>query len=227
MLKTIAIDDEPVALEIIQNHAAKVGFIKLEATFTNVLEGLSYLQNHPVDLLFLDIQMPDLSGIDLVKTLKDPPIVVFTTAFSEYAVKGFELEALDYLLKPFNLPRFVKACNKAYQHWQWQHSMDDTSGHFFVKSGYDQIRINFKEILILESVGNYVKFILEDRQIVSRLTLKETLELLPANDFVRVHRSFVIAKDHLTKLSGNTLFVKGLPVPLGEKYKKQLKNILS
>ena len=212
MLKAIAIDDEPIALEVIKKHAQKVVFLEVTGYYTNVFEASVYLQQEPIDLLFLDIQMPDLTGIDLVNSLPNPPMIIFTTAYSEYAVQGFELDAVDYLLKPFNQSRFLKACNKAYQ--QWKHTKAIHQEEWItIKSGYEQIRVKLTEIWAVESVGNYMKFILQDQQILSRLTLKKVQNLHPQEEFIQVHRSFIVAKSHLTKISSQSIFIQHLENP--------------
>src|SRR5450755_1789399 len=156
MLKAIAIDDEPIALEVIKNLSSKISFIELIDCFTNAFDAITYLQQEKTDLIFLDIKMPDISGIDFLKSISNPPMIIFTTAYSEHAVQSFELDAIDYLLKPFSQSRFLKACNKAYEQYRLKNknvtSLSDES--IFIKSGYDQIRILLNEILYVESSGN-------------------------------------------------------------------------
>src|SRR3569623_1092025 len=145
MLKAIAIDDEPVALEVIKSLSVKIPFIQLAACFTNAFDAIHYLQKEKVDLLFLDIKMPDISGIDFLKSIPHPPMVIFTTAYSEHAVQSFELDAIDYLLKPFSQARFLKACSKAYKQHELSYnaiSAPAQNAHIFIKSGYEQLRVN-------------------------------------------------------------------------------------
>src|SRR3954468_16481580 len=156
-MKAIAIDDEPIALEIIKAHAAKVPFLDLKAVFTDAFKGLDYLQKEPVDLMFLDIKMPDISGIDFFNSLSKRPMVIFTTAYSEHAVTSFELDAVDYLLKPFSLSRFIKGCNKAYELYNFRNSTT-TADHLYVKNGQEQVKVMYDNILYLEASGNYVTF---------------------------------------------------------------------
>src|SRR5438045_1245212 len=143
MLNAIAIDDEPVALEIIKKHAANIAFIDLKKTFTNAFEAAAWLQKEKIDLIFLDIKMPDISGIDFLHSLQNPPLVIFTTAYSEHAVQGFELNAIDYLLKPFSLQRFLKACNKALEQYKLRSNTTSSPerASVFIKSGYEQIQV--------------------------------------------------------------------------------------
>src|SRR6476620_7051376 len=191
-MKAIAIDDEPIALEIIKSHAAKVPFLDLAAIFTDAFKSLDYLQRESVDLIFLDIKMHDISGIDFFKSLYRKPLVIFTTAYSEHAVTSFELDAVDYLLKPFSLSRFIKGCNKAFELYNFR-NLAEPADHLYVKTGYEQVKVLYDEILYLEAAGNYVTFVLKNRSILSRSTLSEAASLLPADKFVRVHRSYIVA----------------------------------
>ncbi|AYA37327.1 DNA-binding response regulator [Hymenobacter oligotrophus] len=224
----IAIDDEPIALNVIRALAAKVPFIELKACFTNAFQGLEYLQQEPVDLLFIDINMPDISGLELVSSLARKPLVVFTTAYAEHAVTGFELDALDYLLKPFSLPRFVKACNKAHEQLQLRgaHSAAPPTApkdYLFVKTGYEQVRVRHADILYLEAAGNYVTFVLEGKSVLTRMTINELAELLPAERFVRVHRSFIVARNRIDRIERHQVSIGGKCVPLGASYLPQLR----
>src|SRR5688572_13660369 len=168
-MKAIAIDDEPIALDIIRSHASKVPFLDLKAEFTDAFKALEYLQKETVDLIFLDIKMPDISGIDLFNSLSKKPLLIFTTAYSEHAVTSFEMDAVDYLLKPFSLARFIKACNKAFELYNFR-NVAETSDHLFVKTGYEQLKVFYDDILYLEAAGNYVTFVLQDKKVLSRST---------------------------------------------------------
>src|SRR6188508_2251537 len=161
-MKAIAIDDEPIALEIVKSHAAKVPFLDLRAVFTDAFKALDYLQKESVDLIFLDIKMPDISGLDFFNSLSKKPLVIFTTAYSEHAVTSFEMDAVDYLLKPFSLSRFIKGCNKAYELYNFRNAAE-TSDHLYIKTGYEQLKVMYDEILYLEASGNYVTFVLKDK----------------------------------------------------------------
>ncbi|MEC3880709.1 LytR/AlgR family response regulator transcription factor [Parapedobacter sp. 10938] len=217
MITAIAVDDEPIALDVVRNHAAKVPFLDLQATFTNAFEAMGHLRQHPVDLLFLDIKMPDISGIEFFRSLSKKPLVVFTTAYSEHAVAGFELDAVDYLLKPFSLPRFLKACNKA-QEWLELRGKETKPAYIFVKTGYDQVKVDFDTIDYLEATGNYVNFVLGDSQLLSRMTITECEALLPADRFVRIHRSFIAAIDNVRKIERHQLTINGSILPIGASY---------
>ncbi|MFC6997948.1 LytR/AlgR family response regulator transcription factor [Rufibacter roseus] len=223
----IAIDDEPMALQVVRSHAAKVPFLELKECFTDAFQALEYLQTEPVDLLFLDIKMPDITGLEFVASLQKKPLVIFTTAYSEHAVTSFELDAIDYLLKPFSLPRFVKACNKAHELLQLRSGAGSAQpgaakDYVFLKTGYEQVKVNFSEILYLEAAGNYVTFILEDKKLLSRLTMGELQELLPTENFIRVHRSYMVAKDKIDKIERHQVTVQGNQVPVGASYMSHL-----
>lgn len=225
MITAIAIDDEPIALDVVRSHAAKVPFLDLQATFTNAFEAIDYLRQHPVDLLFLDIKMPDISGIEFFRSLSKKPLVVFTTAYSEHAVAGFELDAVDYLLKPFSLPRFLKACNKA-QEWLELRGKDTKPAYLFVKTGYDQIKIDFDAIDYLEATGNYVNFVLNNSHVLGRMTITECEELLPPAHFVRIHRSFIAAINKVQKIERHQLTVNGSILPIGASYLAAVKEFV-
>ncbi len=229
MLKAIAIDDEPIALEVIKNFSGKVTFIELKACFTNAFEAMDFLQKNKMDLIFLDIKMPDISGMDFLKSIPTPPMIIFTTAYSEYAVQSFELDAIDYLLKPFSLSRFLKACNKAYEQYELKKNSNISSAAstpVFIKSGYEKIRVQLNDILYVESSGNYVQFILENQKIVSRLTMSEAAALLPASAFIRIHRSYIVAKKQISKIEKNNVWIKQTELPVGAGYINEIEKII-
>ncbi|MGY2132975.1 LytR/AlgR family response regulator transcription factor [Hymenobacter sp. HD11105] len=221
-MKAIAIDDEPMALEVVRSLGGKVPFLELNACFTDACEAMEYLQKQPVDLLFLDIKMPDISGLEFVTSLQKKPLVIFTTAYSEHAVTGFELDAVDYLLKPFSLARFMKACNKAHELLRLRDQTAQPKDYVFVKTGTEQVRVPYAEILYMEAAGNYVTFVLGGKRLLSRMTMTELTDLLPPDRFVRVHRSFVVAKDKIDKLERHQVTVRGHAVPVGASYLPQL-----
>lgn len=217
-MRAIALDDEPMALEVVRMHAAKVPYLELVASFTDAFKALEYLQNEPVDLLFLDIKMPDISGLEFVTSLQKKPMVIFTTAYTEHAVTSFELDAIDYLLKPFSLPRFIKACNKAHELLQLRGTITSAKDYVFLKTGYEQVKVYYEEILYMEAAGNYVTFVLEDKKLLSRMTINELSEQLPPDKFIRVHRSYIVAKDRIDKIERHQVTIKGNDVPVGSSY---------
>jgi DNA-binding LytR/AlgR family response regulator len=228
MLKAIAIDDEPIALDVVKRLSSQIPFIELTARFTNAFKAIDYLQKEKVDLIFLDIKMPDISGIDFLKSLPSPPMIIFTTAYSEHAVQSFELDAIDYLLKPFSQPRFLKACNKALEQFELRRKsstpVELTS--LFIKSGRGQIRINLEDILYAESNGNYVQFYLEKQKIISRLSMSEAAALLPSSTFIRIHRSFIVAIKRINKIEKRSIWINQTELPIGAAYINGVENLL-
>jgi len=217
----IAIDDEPIALDVVKSHAAKVPFIELKETFTNAFDALTYLQKNKTDLIFLDIKMPDISGIDFLNSIANPPMVVFTTAYSEHAVKSFELDAIDYLLKPFSLPRFLKACNKAHELYELRNkpgSADEITS-VFIKDGYEQIKVRLDEILFIEAAGNYTKIYLQGGSSLStRITITDMLLMLPAKKFIRTHRAFIVARNKISRFDRAQININEHSIPIGATY---------
>ena len=224
-MRAIAIDDEPMALEIIKSHASKVPFLQLEAEFTDAFKALDFLQKEKVDLIFLDIKMPDISGIDFFRSLSKKPMVIFTTAYSEHAVTSFELDAVDYLLKPFSLPRFIKGCNKAFELFNYRNTSESPE-FLFVKDGYEQLKINFADILFLEAAGNYVTFTLQNKKVLTRSTFAEAISLLPPERFVRVHRSFIVAVNRIDKAERHQVTIGAHKIPVSGAYRQELNNAL-
>lgn len=223
-LNALVLDDEPVALEVIRQLVAAVPFVHVAGYFTNPFEAAGFLQNNSVDLLFLDIKMPSISGIDLLKTLARPPLVIFTTAHSEHAVQSFELNALDYLLKPFSPARFLQACSRAQEQFTLQNApVRAVAPTFvFVKSGSQQVRVELSEVLYAESVGNYVQFVLTTHRVVTRLTMNEAVALLPDATFLRIHRSFMVAKQQVTKVDRRSVWVRHHELPIGATYAQEV-----
>ncbi len=224
-MKAVAIDDEPIALEIIRSHASKVPFLELKAAFTDAFQALEYLQKENVDLIFLDIKMPDISGIEFFNSLARKPLVIFTTAYSEHAVTSFELDAVDYLLKPFSLARFIKGCNKAYELFNFRNAPEEVD-HLFLKTGYEQVKVLFEDILFLEATGNYVNFVLKDKSLLSRSTFAEAINLLPPEKFVRIHRSFVVAVNKLEKVERQQVTIGNKTIPVSEAFAQGLNDTL-
>ena len=235
MLKAIAIDDEPIALDVVKALAGKVGFLELVGLYTDAYEAMKRLQQERIDLLFLDIKMPDISGIEFLRSIPHPPMVIFTTAYSEHAVQSFELDAIDYLLKPFSQGRFLKACNKAFELYQLKRGAAPAAGlmtgapaalgHIFIKSGYGQVRVRLDDILYLQSTGNYMQFVLRDEKVLSRLTMSEAEALLPPPAFVRIHRSYLVAGGKVERIERDTLWVAGYELPIGAGYAGEIGKI--
>lgn len=227
-MKAIAVDDEPLALEVIKLHAAKVPFIELTATFTNAVQALGFLQSNPVELIFLDIKMPDVSGLEFYASLPQKPLVIFTTAYAEHAITGFELDAIDYLMKPVSLSRFMKACNKALELSAIRNNRQASPVDYcFIKSGNEQIKIMFDEILFIEATGNYVSYVLQNKKVLSRATFSETIAALPARQFIRIHRSFLVNIKRIDKADKVQVITGQHTLPISEAYSRELSEALS
>ncbi len=222
-LTAIAIDDEPRALEVVQIHAQKVPFLELKAAFTDAFEAIPYLQKNKIDLIFLDIKMPDISGIEFASILQKKPMIIFTTAYSEYAVKGFELDAVDYLMKPFSLARFTKACNKALEIKTLRN--EETPNYIFLKTGYEEEKVFLDEILYIEAEGNYMAYVLPNKKLLSRQNISETITQLPYNQFIRIHRSYIVAMNKIQKISRQSVWVAGKEITIGASYESILVEI--
>lgn len=223
MLSCIAIDDEPMALEVIKSHSNKLSYINLIHTFTQVSKAKRYLKKFPVDLLFLDIQMPDANGIDFYKSLQQETMVVFTTAFSEYAVEGFNVNAVDYLLKPIDFERFVTACEKSQDYFNYLNSSKKSNQQsLYVRSEYSLVKIPFQEILFIETMDDYIKIHRINKPTVLTLSnMYKIFEKLPQGEFVRVHRSFIIPWSKITSVRGKTVLLDNIEIPLGTNYIKE------
>ncbi|PIQ21892.1 MAG: DNA-binding response regulator [Cytophagales bacterium CG18_big_fil_WC_8_21_14_2_50_42_9] len=194
VLKCIAIDDEPLALELIKAYAAKFPVLHLLHTFDDAISGAEFLRSHPVDLLFVDINMPDITGLDLVRALQVKPMTIFTTAYKNFAYEGFELEAIDYLLKPIDPERFARAIQKAADYYHYKHTTpNEVPESLFVYSEYRMVKIDLPDIEYIESLEDYIKINLENsKPVLTLMPLKKVLEKLPANKFKRIHRSYIV-----------------------------------
>lgn len=220
MIRAIAIDDEPKSLEVIKVHANKTTLLDLVRTFTNPVSALEYLNTNDVDLIFLDIEMPDMSGLDFAKAIKKhKTTIIFITAHSEYAVHSYDLEAVDYLLKPFDLTRFLIAVKKAAQILQKQSSLN--RDFLFVSTGTEVRKLWLNDILYIQSDGNYVTYHTGTEKILIRSSIKESLEHLP-NIFVQIHRSYIIALDKVLKIKNNHVFVGTTKISIGASFRQAL-----
>jgi len=221
MIKAIGIDDEPPALKVIENFCEGVDFIDLQKTFTKPTEALKYLERYPVDLLFLDINMPSLSGIEFYKQLKQPTMVIFTTAHIEYAVEGFNLNAIDYLLKPYTPERFTQAVNKAKEFFNYQHQAENTQAFFFIRADYSLIKINYADIIYIEGLDDYLKIHMQNQKsVVARMTMKAIQEKLPQKDFIRIHRSYIIPFSKIESVRNKTIYIDGKEFSIGSSYEE-------
>jgi DNA-binding LytR/AlgR family response regulator len=221
MMRCVAVDDEPFALKLIADDIAKVPFLQLVKTFSSPLEALEYIKRSPVDLLFLDIQMPVLKGTEFLRILDNPPLVIITTAFEQYALEGFELNVTDYLVKPIPFERFIKAVNRAHDQFllkQKKSSPDD--GFLFVHSEYREIKIFYSQILYIEGLKDYVKIFLttQSRPVLTRLNLKAVESRLPVQLFCRVHNSFIVSLPKITSTLKSQIFIQDTAIPVGDKF---------
>ncbi|WP_199563193.1 LytR/AlgR family response regulator transcription factor [Runella aurantiaca] len=224
MLKAIALDDEPPALRVITHFCGQVNFIDLQKTFSRTDEAFDYLSANHVDLLFLDINMPSMSGIEFYKAIPQDAMVIFTTAYAEYAVEGFNLSAIDYLLKPFTFERFVQAVHKAkdYQQFLQKSEAPEPPKYLFIKADYSVYKIAFTDIVFIEGLDDYLKIHLEgSKPVVARMTMKGIMEKLPVQDFIRVHRSFIVPFRRVENVRNRLITLAGEEIPIGNSYEKE------
>ncbi len=218
MIHCIAIDDEPLALQLINEYCNKISFLQLNKVFTNTDEAHEYLKNNTVDLLFLDIQMPDINGMQFYKGLTNKPPVIFTTAYKDFAAEGFNVDAVDYLLKPFEYDRFLKACYKANEYLDFLSTQEMQLNSIFVKVNYEIMKVNLKDIELIEALDDYIKIYIKPNPVLTLMTLKSILEKLPSRDFVRVHRSFIVPMGKIEKFSKSKIWIEGKEIPIGSSY---------
>ncbi|SEW39981.1 two component transcriptional regulator, LytTR family [Chitinophaga sp. YR573] len=219
-IKCIVTDDEPFARKGLQGYIEKVDFLELTGVCENAIELNSMLKQQEADVLFLDIEMPYMSGIELLKNLTNPPKVIFTTAYEKYAMEGYELEVLDYLLKPISFERFLKSANKIYDYFKQQQQGAPAEDYFFVKADNKLEKISIADILFIEAMENYIAIYIKDRKIITHLTLKMIQERLPVADFVQPHKSYLVAMNKIDSIEGNVLHIAQFQVPVS-KYQKE------
>ncbi len=224
----LIVDDEYLAQKLLQDYVSKVDSLHLVATCSNAFEAMNALKNNQVDIMFLDIQMPELTGLELVKSLKHKPSIIFTTAYSEYAVDAFNLSVVDYLLKPFDFPRFMQAVNKAIgaEMPDLQGANHDTISHsndfITVKADYKLYKINYDDLLFIEGQHEYVTFHTLQRRITALYALKDLEEILPKDKFVRVHKSYIVSFKQIQDLDKSDVTVAGNKIPVGASYRDVL-----
>ena len=225
MLKCIAIDDEPLALELLEDNIAKIPFLQLVAACENPLQALHILEEQEVDLVFLDIQMPGLTGLQFIRSLARKPLFILITAYEKYALEGFDLDVVDYLVKPVSLDRFIKACSKARELHELRNKKgtvaNNAADYFFVNADYSLIKILYTDVLWIESLKDYVKINLRSssKPVVTRMSMKQLEEDLPPERFIRVHKSYIISKDQVTIIRKNSIFIGPMEIPVGENYR--------
>ena len=238
MINVIIVDDEPLAQDVLENHIQKLPELNLVQKCSNALEANDALRNNDIDLMFLDIQMPQLTGMEFLRTLSNPPLVIFTTAYPNYAVEGFELNALDYLLKPISLDRFIKATNKAVDHIALQkgtHTVAETpkdgTDFFFVKADKKLIKVNYEDIIYIEGLKDYVIIRMANSRVITLQTMKSLESKLPAGQFKRIHRSYIVGVNQIKAIVGNMVEImeKGQAkhLPIGKNYREELLAIIN
>lgn len=235
-IRCLVVDDEPLAREIVKQHISGVEALVLEGTCHNALEAISFLNEHPVDLLFLDIQMPQLLGTTFLRTLKNQPRVIFTTAYREYAVEGFELDAVDYILKPISFERFLKAVNKVLQlNLHHDHvspgvkeSPVEAAGSFlYFRSERKMVKIYFRDILFIEALKDYIRITTTSKTIVTKYVLSTLEEMLPAGEFLRIHKSYIISISKIESFDAESIQIARQELPIGRLYKFEVTRVLN
>ncbi|MDN3687228.1 LytR/AlgR family response regulator transcription factor [Cyclobacterium jeungdonense] len=227
MINCIAIDDEPLALALLKDNISKVPFLKLVAACSDAFEAMESLRKNPVDLIFTDIQMPGLSGFQFISSLQQKPMVIFITAYNQYAVDSFDLDVVDYLVKPVSLERFIKACNRARERHEWKAGkpeapVKNAPDYFFANVDYSQLKIRFDDILWMKGYGDYIKFHLKNQEqpLLVRMSFKELESILPPNKFLRIHKSYAVALSEITAIRKNSLFLGDQEFSIGESYRE-------
>jgi len=221
-MRTIIIDDEKPAISILSTFIKKIPFLKLQLATTNAFEAIELLNNKQCDLLFLDIEMPDITGIDFLESIEYKPLVIFTTAYEQYALKGYELDVVDYLVKPIRFERFFKAANKACQRFKSNSPTVPFNNFLLVKSEYKTVRIELEEILYIEGLKDYVKIYTQKEMILTRLNLKGIQAKLPREQFIRIHRSFIASLSKVSAFQKQHITIGNKVLPIGEAYRQAL-----
>lgn len=229
MIRCIAIDDEPLALDIIRNFSQEISYLSLEKTFTNPEEARKYLDKHSIDLIFCDIQMPEINGMHFCESLEKRPMIIFTTAFSEYAARGYEINAIDYLLKPFSFERFHAATHKAIDYYNYvlRHK-EESREYLYVRSEYKLVKVRIQDIEYVEAMDDYIKIFCEGkRPILSKMTMRKIEEELPPNLFLRIHRSYIISIPLLKFIRNKRVQLPSVELPIGNKYEEEVEKRIS
>lgn len=230
-MNCIAIDDEPLALNVIEEFCKKIEFVHLEAKFSSAIQAIDYISRNKPDLVFLDIQMPHLTGLQFLKSMSSPPMVIFTTAYSDYALEGFNVDAVDYLLKPIAFDRFLKATSKAYNLYNLMRksssqSMEGQDKYLLVKVEYSTVKINVDDILYIEGLKDYVKIYSGTKFIMTKSTMKSIEEKLPRDKFIRIHKSYIVSVPMIKSLGCSHVTVGEKQIPIGNQYKKGFNELI-
>ena len=232
-MNCIAIDDEPLALGLLKDNISKVPFLNLVATCNNAFEAMETMEKHPVDLVFIDIQRPGLTGLQFIASLEKKPLVIFITAYKQYAVESYDLDVVDYLVKPVALERFIKACNRAKElnelkSAQGTKANAPSKDHFFVNADYSQVKIAFDDIIWMKGYGDYIKFHLRSAEhpLVVRTSFKELDRELPPNKFIRIHKSYAVAVAAITAIRKNSIFLGDKELSVGETFRDEVQKLV-
>lgn len=228
MIRCLAVDDEPLALELLEDNISKVPFLQMVAACDSVVDAMKVMQKESIDLIFLDIQMPGLTGLQFIESMTEKPMIILITAYKQYALEGFNLDVTDYLVKPVSLDRFIKACNKANQFFELKSnqkngkSTSSNPGYFFVNADYSMVKINFSDIIYVEGLKDYLKIHLKNAPypVVTRMPMKTMEEQLPFSQFIRIHKSYIVSVSFITAIRKSSVFVDLLELPLGETYRE-------
>ena len=233
LIRCVIVDDEPAAIRLLEKYVAKVSFLHLENTFTKPLEALAYIEKNTIDLVFLDVQMPEITGIQLSKIMTKNTKVIFTTAYSEFALESYNVSAIDYLLKPIEFERFYKAVSKLYEnttnsHQETQQHQKEAPFFFFKTDGKNKfVKVFLNDILFVEGLKNYVSVQLQDEQIITYNTLKNLRENLPETQFIQIHNSFIISLKHIDKIDNDSVWIGNRQLPIGNTYRKAFFNTIT
>ncbi|MBS1607904.1 MAG: response regulator transcription factor [Bacteroidetes bacterium] len=226
MLRCIAIDDEPLALELLEDNISKVPYLQLLASCSNPVEAMKVLQEQPIDLIFLDIQMPGLTGIQFLQSLTQKPMAILITAYEKYALEGFNLDVVDYLVKPVSLDRFIKACNKAWELYQLRRkpaaqSTESLQDYIFVNVDYSLLKVVLNDIVWIEGLKDYIRIHLKssNKPVITRMGMKAIEDELPASRFIRIHKSYIVSKNHITAVRKNSVFLEETELPVSDNYR--------
>jgi two-component system LytT family response regulator len=229
MINCIAVDDEPLALKLLQDNISKVPFLKLVSACNDAFEAMKALQENKIDLVFIDIQMPGLTGLQFIGSLENKPLVIFITAYKQYALESYDLSVVDYLVKPVALDRFIKACNRGKElHELKIIKQQPFAEYFFLNVDYSQVKVMFDDIIWIEGLGDYVKVNLKStkKPIVVRTSLKAIETELPPNKFIRIHKSYIIAISEITAVRKNSVFIKEMELPVGETFRETVEKLV-
>jgi DNA-binding LytR/AlgR family response regulator len=233
MMNCIAVDDEPLALKLLQDNISKLPYLNLVASCTDAFQALSTLQEHSIDLIFIDIQMPGLSGLQLISSLEIKPLVIFITAYKQHALESYDLAVVDYLVKPVSVERFIKACNRAKEIFDLkamatQKKNAATKDFMFVNMDYSQVKIKFDDIILIESLRDYVKIHQKTSKLplIVRSSLTSIESELPPDKFIRIHKSYILSIENITAVRKNSIFIKDLEFPIGETYRGSVDKLM-